>query len=170
MTDHLRRLFRHLEWADERALTALRSAPRVPARALEIYAHVLGAEHLWLTRLEQVPAAQPVWPGLDLEQCARLAAENHLGLGHYLDGLDPGDFAREIAYTNSAGRSFKTPLDDILIHVALHGCYHRGQVALLLRDGGAEPQPTDYIAFVRGAPAATRTGGSGPAGPPRATA
>ena len=39
----------------------------------------------------------------------------------------------------------------------LHGAYHRGQIALLLREGGAEPAPTDYIAFVRGAPAATRT-------------
>jgi len=38
----------------------------------------------------------------------------------------------------------------------MHGCYHRGQVAMLIRDGGGTPAPTDYIAFVRGAPAATR--------------
>jgi uncharacterized damage-inducible protein DinB len=159
VTDHLRRLFRHLDWADARALEALRSAPEGPPRALEIYGHVLGAEHVWLTRLEHLPASTAVWPALDLDQCERLAAENHLGFTHFMDGLDPGDFAREVAYTNSAGLSFKTPIDDILIHVALHGCYHRGQVALLLRQGGAEPAPTDYIAFVRGVPAATRRPG-----------
>jgi uncharacterized damage-inducible protein DinB len=46
---------------------------------------------------------------------------------------------------------------DMLLHVALHGAYHRGQIALLVRAGGSTPSPTDYIAFIRGAPAATRT-------------
>ena len=45
-------------------------------------------------------------------------------------------------------------LSPMLLQVILHGCYHRGQVALLVRDAGAEPSPTDYIAFVRGSPAA----------------
>ena len=37
----------------------------------------------------------------------------------------------------------------------MHGSYHRGQVTMLVRDAGAEPQPTDYNRFVRGVPAAT---------------
>ena len=45
-------------------------------------------------------------------------------------------------------------MEDMLLQVVLHGCYHRGQVALVVRGAGAEPSPTDYIAFVRGAPAA----------------
>jgi uncharacterized damage-inducible protein DinB len=44
----------------------------------------------------------------------------------------------------------------MLVHVALHGQYHRGQVALLLRASGFEPATTDYIAWTRGVPAATR--------------
>jgi uncharacterized damage-inducible protein DinB len=47
-------------------------------------------------------------------------------------------------------------VEDILLQIFLHGTYHRGQVALLLRQGEATPAPTDYIAYVRGAPAATR--------------
>jgi hypothetical protein len=38
--------------------------------------------------------------------------------------------------------------------VVLHGQYHRGKVNLLLRQEGEQPAPTDYIAFVRGVPAA----------------
>ena len=152
MRDHLQRLFQHLQWADERALGALRRAPRAPAKALELYAHVLGAEHVWLARLRQIPPEVPVWPSLDLDGCARLAAENAAGFASYLDGPGAADVSREVSYTNSAGLSFRTPIDDILIHVALHGCYHRGQVAMLLRQSGTEPAPTDYIAFVRGVP------------------
>ena len=156
MPDLLRRLFRHLEWADERALAALRSASPVPPRALELYAHVLGAEHVWLARLKQVRPDVPVWPSLDLDACARLAAENHAGFAGYLDARGRDDLEGQVPYTNSAGLAFRSAIQDILLHVALHGCYHRGQVALLLRQGGAEPAPTDYIAFVRGVPAATR--------------
>ena len=39
--------------------------------------------------------------------------------------------------------------------MALHGQYHRGKVNLLLRQGGHAPAPVDYVAFVRGVPAAT---------------
>jgi uncharacterized damage-inducible protein DinB len=62
---------------------------------------------------------------------------------------------RGIGYTNSAGRSFVTPVGDILLHVALHGQYHRGKVNLLLRQAELEPAPVDFIGFVRGVPAAT---------------
>jgi len=52
--------------------------------------------------------------------------------------------------------AFRSRVEDILLHVVLHGCYHRGQVAIALREAGAEPSATDFIAFVRGVPAATR--------------
>lgn len=97
-----------------------------------------------------------VWPQLSLDACAELAAATHAGFAALMEGLNTAGMEREIPYTNSAGSSFRTRVSDILMHVALHGCYHRGQVALLLRLAGHEPQPTDYIAFARGAPAATR--------------
>ena len=156
MPHPLRRLFDHLEWADDRVLRSLREAPAIPPKALELFAHVLGAEHVWLARLRQVPARLAVWPSLDLEQCATVARENRDGYAGLLDDLGADGLGEEVSYTNSAGASFRTPAEDILLHVALHGCYHRGQVAILLRQNGAVPQPTDYIAFVRGAPAATR--------------
>ena len=117
---------------------------------------MLGAEHVWLARLRQQPATVAVWPAAELQACRALAEANHAELDRYLTGLNPAALDREIPYTNSAGDSFRSTVRDILLHVALHGCYHRGQVALVLRDAGAEPQATDYIAFVRGAPAATR--------------
>ncbi|HEU5359182.1 MAG TPA: DinB family protein, partial [Gemmatimonadales bacterium] len=61
-----------------------------------------------------------------------------------------------VTYRNSAGLEFTSTVEDILLHVALHGAYHRGQVARALREGGAVPNATDYIAFIRGAPAARR--------------
>jgi uncharacterized damage-inducible protein DinB len=148
----LTRLFAHLDWADRRALAMLRATP--DRDAVRRLAHLLAAEEVWLARLEGRTPTQPVWPDLDLDACAALADANRARWASYLAALTPESLAREVAYTNSAGEPFRSRLDDILLHVLLHGQYHRGQVALLVRAAGGEPQGTDYIAFARGAPAA----------------
>jgi uncharacterized damage-inducible protein DinB len=155
---HLMRLAGHLRWADERVQAALRRAVGVPPKALDLYAHLVAAEHIWLARLQGSPARVPVWPTLTLDACAELASENHREYAEYLLRLDVSDLDRGVAYTNSAGQSFSSSVEDILLHVCLHGTYHRGQIAELLRQGGDVPESTDYIAYVRGAPA--RGGGS----------
>ena len=156
MPTHLERLYRHLAWADARAIEALRAMPVPDGDALGLLAHVLGAEHVWLARIEQRTRTVAVWPELDLDGCERLASENRRGFDALIARARPDDLAGEIAYVNSAGDAFRSTMEDILLHVALHGAYHRGQVALLVRRAGAEPRPTDYIAFIRGAAAATR--------------
>jgi uncharacterized damage-inducible protein DinB len=156
MISSLSKLLDHMEWADARTLDGLRAAPGSDARALELYAHVLGAEHVWLARLRQQQAREAVWPQLSLERCASLAAENVAGFRALLASLGPDDLSREIPYRNSVGAAFSSAIEDILLHVMLHGTYHRGQVALAVRAAGGTPVATDYIAFVRGAPAATR--------------
>ena len=160
--EHLQKLVDHLVWADARVLESLRTSPGSDARAMELYAHVLGAEHVWLTRIGGTQSSVAVWPKLTLDGCARLAAENVAALRRLLTDARPDALTREVTYTNSAGRTYDSRIDDILMHVVLHGVYHRGQVALIVRMAGGIPSPTDYIAFVRGDPAATRVSGERP--------
>src|SRR5262245_4587706 len=105
-TRHLRKLIAHLEWADRLVLEGLRSSPGTDPHALEYFAHVLAAEHVWLTRLQGRPSEYAVWPTLTLDQCESLAAANASGLRELVDSMEPNDIDRGIAYTNSAGRSF----------------------------------------------------------------
>jgi uncharacterized damage-inducible protein DinB len=84
-----------------------------------------------------------------------LADDVHAGYATFLAGQSESSLALPVTYVNSAGREFDTVVGDILLHVALHGQYHRGKVTLMLRQAGLTPAPTDFIAFVRGAPAAT---------------
>jgi uncharacterized damage-inducible protein DinB len=153
----LHHLMAHLAWADARVHEALAAtAPGPDSAALTLYGHILGAEHVWLARLTGVPPRVQVWPVLSLTEARDLGQEAHRALDDYTGGLLPADLDREISYINSAGQTFRSTIEDILLHVCLHGAYHRGQIAQLLRQGGATPIPTDYIAFRRGAPAATR--------------
>lgn len=150
----VRRLIDHLAWADGQVLGALRARPG--AEALRLVAHLVGAEHVWISRIEGVAPRVAVWPQLDLDQCAELAAENHARLRSIALAADEEALARPVSYTTSDGRAFTSSLEEILVHVALHGQHHRGQVNAAIRAAGGAPASIDFIAWTRGAPAATR--------------
>ena len=149
----VRRLIEHQHWADECTLQALRDQAEVPPAARARFLHVVAVEHLWLTRILGRPARVPVWPEFGLDDGARWMADNHREL-LALRAAPPASLQRPCTYTTSDGRNFTNRAVDILVHVAMHGSWHRGQIATLMRQAGAEPASTDYIAFVRGAPAA----------------
>lgn len=156
------RLLGHMAWADRQALEAIRGTSGDRTRSLELFSHILGAEHTWLTRILDEPATVAVWPTLSLEEAAELARENELRFRALIFSLDPTELRETIGYRNSAGEEFATSIEDILLHLFLHGAYHRGQIAQQQRNDGQVAAPTDYIAFARGASAAGRVPGEKP--------
>lgn len=148
-------IWNHVFWADEKLLDALTSGDAVPEAATREYAHIIGAEEVWLARLERRDPILEVWPSLSPSDLASVVSRTHACWGSYLHAIDETAFRKSVPYTNSAGRHFENTVEDILIHVALHGQYHRGKVNQMLRQSGLAPVPVDYIAFVRGAAAAT---------------
>jgi uncharacterized damage-inducible protein DinB len=54
-----------------------------------------------------------------------------------------------IEYHNSKGERWVNAVGDIFQHVMMHGTYHRGQIATLMRQAGVNPAYTDYIEAVR---------------------
>ena len=154
MVGYLTKLVDHLEWADAATLRALETAPGSDVRSLTVYAHILGAEAVWLARIAGRQPDVAVWPTLSLDESRALGARNVAELKALVQATDTASTEQEIDYRNSAGQSFRSKVEDILLHVCLHGTYHRGQIAQMIRQGGGEPAPTDFIAFIRGAPAA----------------
>jgi uncharacterized damage-inducible protein DinB len=147
-------LLDHAAWADAEAADVIDSLPESAARAqaTRLYAHLAAAAHVWLLRLEGRTPAHPVWPDLSLEAARALAAESVAGLRTWA-GRDPETLAAEVEYRTSAGHVYRNTVADVITHAALHGSYHRGQLALLARQSGGTPAATDYILFVRGVPA-----------------
>lgn len=155
-----RRLFDHLAWADALAYGEVSNLPSdAPqrARAITLYAHIAAAEHVWLARLRGRAPEYAVWPDLEPAAARALAGTAAAGFREYIDALAVTDgsadpFGTIVSYHNSRGDAFTNSIADVLTHVALHGSYHRGQLALLARDASVTPMLTDYIAFVRDAP------------------
>jgi uncharacterized damage-inducible protein DinB len=149
------RLFDHLGWADAELARAV-GRPNAPPDAVREYAHIAGSEEVWLSRIEHRPPGAAIWPALNAADAASLTARSGAAYKALINRLNDATLDAPIKYTNSAGKTFATPLGDILLHVVMHAQYHRGKVNQMLRQGGADPAPVDFISFVRGVPAATQ--------------
>lgn len=147
MSDLLKALFAHMWWAHDALNEELGRSPP-DAETLRLFAHVVAAEHLWLCRIDAQKPRVAVWPSLTLEEVNALERENRPRFGELLERRDDTREQR-VRYRNSAGNAFENSVGEILTHVALHGHYHRGQIAKAMRGSGREPVYTDYIGFVR---------------------
>jgi uncharacterized damage-inducible protein DinB len=150
MDEIIHTLFKFEEWANARVLASLRELAKEDARALQLMAHLLTAQKIWLLRLNgHDTVGTDKSPEMSLAQCELLANENHQDLSQLLAQVNPSGMDSMIAYKNLSGKEFTTSARDILLHVAMHSTYHRGQIALALRAAGTEPPNTDFITFVR---------------------
>ena len=148
-TRYFQRLFRYDRWANREVLMALRTAKEPPAQVLRWLAHLAGAGHTWLARVNAKTPPLAIWPELTVEQCDHfltLLGDGWLG---YLDALAPSELSLSVAYSNSRGEEFSTTIADILTQVLTHGSYHRGQIAAAMRACGETPASTDFIIAVR---------------------
>ena len=143
-----RRMFEHAAWANTTVLAALQDGP-APDKACAWLAHLVGAERLWLARLQHEPATMPVWPDLDLAACGQEFPALATAWQEYLETLDDEALEDGIGYRNSKGEFWTSTLGDILTHVSHHGAYHRGQIASAVRAAGGEPAYTDFIHAAR---------------------
>lgn len=145
-----RRLFAYDAWANRETLASLRAAAPPPEKSRQRLAHLVGAGRLWLARLEGVAGPPPaVWPDLSLDQASAGIEELAKKWEAFVARLDEAAGARMISYVNSKGEPWSSAVADVLMHVVMHGGYHRGQIAADLRGAGFVPAYTDYIEAVR---------------------
>ena len=52
-------------------------------------------------------------------------------------------------FTAFNGKTHSQAFQPMFLHVVNHSTYHRGQIAGRMRQAGATPVATDYIAYVR---------------------
>ncbi len=165
--DRIRELYRYTEWANERIVACLRPLP-VEALTRELgssfptlrrtFAHMVVAEWIWLERwLGSRPAATPGWqPDAELASLEAQLRAVEERRQPWLAGLDDAALARSQRVTFRDGSSDTLVLGDMLLHVANHATFHRGQLVTMLRQVGATGLPaTDFTAYRRLEPLAS---------------
>jgi uncharacterized damage-inducible protein DinB len=130
-------LFNYNFQVNQELLTVIKSLKSSNERLLQLLSHLVPAEKIWLMRLKDEDLlGQLIWPELSLNDAERLLKENQTAYADYLENISDRQLNLDLIYKNSKGEKFHTPIVDILMHVIIHGGYHRGQIAATIRQAG----------------------------------
>lgn len=111
--------------------------------------HTLSAEWIWLERWKgtspksMLDAAELT----DLETIRKRWDKVESERAEFIRSLSEEKLATTLSYVNTRGQTFAYPLWQMLVHVANHSTYHRGQLTTLLRQVGAQPVTTDFLDY-----------------------
>lgn len=112
--------------------------------------HSMGAEHVWLTRLQGhgEPMLQVAdYPTRDAIRTRWDQLETDFKA--YLASLSDADFERVVTFTTSRGETFQHTVAEIVLHVVNHGTDHRSQTLAMMYTLGAETTWHDLIGYLR---------------------
>lgn len=147
------RLFAYNDWANTRFIevlkNALSSGITIPENALELLSHNLGAQEIWLCRIQDIPGGKELF---FLKSLSEIEILNQSSTQKWLDIIEKHKnelFDIKVNYKNLEGQSFQNSLAEICTHVTNHGTYHRGQIARSLKAAGIQPPSSDFIVFSR---------------------
>ena len=155
----LRDLFAYNEWANNRLLNVagkldegeLKGAQGASFESiLGNMVHILAAQIFWLERwktLEADPASAEVPSVSTLAELIEAYAEWHSDLNRYIGRLAVDDFDGDLNLRDG-DRARVSSLWQMMTHLANHGTFHRGEVAMALSALGHSPGDLDYLDFV----------------------
>ncbi|MCE9600330.1 MAG: DinB family protein [Spirochaetia bacterium] len=160
MLETIRTLWKYNFWALDRFLAELdafteeeflRELDKGSGSLRDKLAHICGADIVWMRRIqgEVAPQFPTITDFADRAAVAKRFRDVHVEYRTLLDSLADADLNRTYSYKNLKGMEFTTPLWQILMHVANHATYHRGQAASIIRRIKGKPPVTDMIEYFR---------------------
>jgi uncharacterized damage-inducible protein DinB len=165
-TDDIRLLYQYDRWANHRVLQA---ASRLSAEEFtrdlgssfrsvrNTLVHIIGGEWIWLRYWKEPPTSSALLTDLRMrrdllfnpDSFANVAtvqqkwAEVEKEQTEFVNGLTD-----ELLEKMLPLRATQARLAHLMQHLANHSTYHRGQIALMIRQLGAEPLATDFHVFL----------------------
>jgi uncharacterized damage-inducible protein DinB len=158
---YLRTLMHYKAWANELVFAAAAKLPEAELTAprkiifgnlLRTLNHVYAMDEVWRAHLEGRPHG---YTTRNPEQCPPLAGLREAQSGidawfvQYADSLSRED--EIVGFHFIGGGPGSMTRRDILLHVANHGTYHRGNVASMMYQAGTPPPTTDLTVFLKNA-------------------
>ena len=148
MKRYFLKLYHFNAWANDRVIKCLVQQQIKDEKILSVFGHVLAAQFLWLHRIKNLaPPNVKLWGDYSLETLSRMTTDANQQWTEFVENTD--SFDRELTYTNYTGDPYTNNVEAIMMHLVNHCSYHRGQVAMLLRQKGYEPINTDLITYDR---------------------
>jgi uncharacterized damage-inducible protein DinB len=150
MLDLILRQFAYDTWANLRMIDSVHSLEEPSDKIVGLVAHLFSSKRMWLGRIQGTEDATiSTWPLLGLDESEALALRMFNEWEHYLHSLTDEQLAETIQYhIRDVGPGMQT-VSDIISHKFLHAAYHRGQIAMLVRQEGGTPASTDLVVWAK---------------------
>lgn len=150
MNVNQKNLFRYNDWANKRVLESLYTTTSLNEKAQLLFSHICISQTIWLERiLSKQTTFKSTMILLSLDRCKNLGEQSTKEWINFIEKTPEENFNSIIKYSNTRGVKIQNKLADIVTHVINHSTYHRGQIALLVRNAGGVPADTDYITYYR---------------------
>jgi uncharacterized damage-inducible protein DinB len=148
MKEYFLKLYQYNDWANRRVIECLENQDVRDEKILRIFGHLVCAQLIWFNRFKGLPKSPlKLWGDYPLAELKSIAKE---AARCWLEFIDEEDsFDRVLKYNNYVGDYYETNIRDLMAHLVNHCTYHRGQVAVLLREKGFEPVNTDFVTYDR---------------------
>jgi uncharacterized damage-inducible protein DinB len=105
--------------------------------------HLLGLPHTFQApRSEKIP---------ELQTLARSVKEVDDWYVSYVSNLTERDLEQPVEFVFTSGKAARMRRSEIILHVCLHGTYHRGNAGALLQLRGMTPSPDSVTDFLEDA-------------------
>ncbi len=122
-------------------------------QAVDLMAHIVAARRLWLSRIgvskETMNASELDPRNMALVELPDLVNRAERTWADYMIRLDDAELRRAFEYRSFEGAKYRNVVEDILTQLYGHSLYHRGQIALLVRQAGGVPTSTDFLFWTR---------------------
>jgi len=149
MKNYFNELLEYEFWANDEVIRSILTLDNPPEKILSLMSHIVNAQILWLSRIQNITTNQKGWQLYDKQELVNISKDIAGKLNEYLNMMSEDELERLVSYTNTKGESFQSNVRDILTHLTHHSSYHRGQVILLLKEKVTVLPYVDYIHFVR---------------------
>jgi uncharacterized damage-inducible protein DinB len=145
MKTFFKELFQYNQYANQAILASLViNREKGSGNSIKFLNHIINVHQIWNSRIQPGSAPPGAWGINPIDNLYEMDNRNLEGSMQILDDFE---LERVIRYANTKGRIYHHMARDLLFHIINHSTYHRGQIAIELRQNGIEPVSTDYIFY-----------------------
>ena len=158
----LERVFRYKAKANQDTIAAMRQFDDAsPAReiALRVLNHTYAVDRIFAANLTNAehgytspnPSFAP-----SLDELSEAINKSDQWYVDYVSRLDQARLAESIDFTFTDGAPGRMSREEMLMHVTTHGCYHRGQIGLIMMQNSVMPRDDGLTTYLHKSEASDR--------------
>lgn len=140
---NLKKISDYNGWANHAWIQFISDNNLQDSTVLKLLSHIIHGQRIWLQRINGEEPNLDVWNPLVISQIIEI---HDLHQQLFIDLCNENSDSM-ITYTRVTGESYQSSIEDILVHIFLHGMHHRGQMATKVSHLGLKPPNTDFIQF-----------------------